>query len=79
MTCLKRKFGYVEFESEEDMQKALELNGKKFMGQELKMDKARSKESSQDNKKGKAFIGCLCISMKAKNTHTDAFFFFLTF
>ncbi|XP_026201748.1 nucleolin isoform X2 [Anabas testudineus] len=46
-----KKFGYVDFESEEDMQKALELNGKKFMGQELKLDKARSKENSQEGKK----------------------------
>lgn len=36
------------------MQKALELNGKKFMGQELKLDKARSKENSQEGKKGKS-------------------------
>jgi len=48
-----RKFGYVEFSSEEDMQKAMELNGKKFMGQELKLDRARSKDSSQEGKKGK--------------------------
>ncbi|KAL3047299.1 hypothetical protein OYC64_021510 [Pagothenia borchgrevinki] len=46
-----KKFGYVEFSSEEDMQKALELNGKKFMGQELKLDRAKSKETSQDGKK----------------------------
>ncbi|CAG5864192.1 unnamed protein product [Menidia menidia] len=46
-----KKFGYVDFASEEDMNKAMELNGKKVMGQELKLDKARSKESSQDGKK----------------------------
>uniref|UniRef100_A0A4W5QJ62 Nucleolin n=2 Tax=Hucho hucho TaxID=62062 RepID=A0A4W5QJ62_9TELE len=46
-----KKFGYVEFASAEDMQAAMELNGKKFMGQELKMDKARSKENSQEDKK----------------------------
>ncbi|XP_019730935.1 nucleolin isoform X1 [Hippocampus comes] len=46
-----KKFGYVEFSCEEDMQKALELNGKKLMGQEIKLDKARSKENSQDCKK----------------------------
>ncbi|KAM8875480.1 nucleolin [Spinachia spinachia] len=46
-----KKFGYVEFSSEEDMQAALELNGKKLMGQELKLDRARSKDSSQDGKK----------------------------
>ncbi|XP_026179105.1 nucleolin [Mastacembelus armatus] len=46
-----KKFGYVDFASEEDMQKALELNGKKVMGQEVKLDKARSKDSSQEGKK----------------------------
>ena len=53
MTFFNRKFGYVDFASEEDMQKALELNGKKVMGQELKLDRARSKDSSQEGKKGK--------------------------
>uniref|UniRef100_A0A3Q3L0N4 Nucleolin n=1 Tax=Mastacembelus armatus TaxID=205130 RepID=A0A3Q3L0N4_9TELE len=51
MTYLNRKFGYVDFASVEDMQKALELNGKKVMGQEVKLDKARSKDSSQEGKK----------------------------
>ncbi|XP_040040876.2 nucleolin isoform X3 [Gasterosteus aculeatus] len=46
-----KKFGYVEFSSEEDMQKALELNGKKLMGQDLKLDRARSKEGPQDGKR----------------------------
>uniref|UniRef100_A0A8C9RBV8 Nucleolin n=1 Tax=Scleropages formosus TaxID=113540 RepID=A0A8C9RBV8_SCLFO len=48
---MSKKFGYVDFASEEDLQKALELNGKKFMGQELKLDKARSKETSLEGKK----------------------------
>lgn len=48
-----RKFGYVDFASEEDLQKALQLNGKKFMGHELKLDRARSKENSAEGKKGK--------------------------
>ncbi|XP_030289351.1 nucleolin isoform X4 [Sparus aurata] len=46
-----KRFGYVDFASEEDMQKAMELNGKKFMGQELKLDMPRSKDASQDGKK----------------------------
>uniref|UniRef100_A0A1A7YC17 Nucleolin n=1 Tax=Iconisemion striatum TaxID=60296 RepID=A0A1A7YC17_9TELE len=46
-----KKFGYVDFASEEDLNKALELNGKKFMGLEVRMDKARSKENSQEGKK----------------------------
>ncbi|XP_069009510.1 LOW QUALITY PROTEIN: nucleolin [Embiotoca jacksoni] len=46
-----KKFGYVDFASEEDLQKALELNGKKVMGQEVKLDRARSKEGAQEGKK----------------------------
>lgn len=49
----RRKFGYVDFASEEDMHKAMELNGKKVMGQELKLDMPRSKETAQEDKKGK--------------------------
>lgn len=56
MTCLHRKFGYVEFASEEDRTKALELNGKKVLGQEMKLDMPRSKESSQEGKKGAATL-----------------------
>ncbi|XP_014865367.1 PREDICTED: nucleolin isoform X2 [Poecilia mexicana] len=48
---MSKKFGYVDFENEDDLNRALELNGKKFMGQEVKLDKARSKESSQEGKK----------------------------
>ena len=55
-TCLNRRFGYVDFASEEDMQKALELNGKKVLGQELKLDMPRSKEGSQEGKKGRTFL-----------------------
>lgn len=36
------------------MQKAMELNGKKVMGQELKLDMPRSKETAQEDKKGEA-------------------------
>ncbi|KAJ8277190.1 hypothetical protein GJAV_G00072390 [Gymnothorax javanicus] len=46
-----KKFGYVDFSSEDDLLKALELNGKKIMGQEVKLDKARSKEASVEGKK----------------------------
>lgn len=56
MICLNRRFGYVDFASEEDMQKALELNGKKVMGQELKLDMPRSKDGSQEGKKGKIHL-----------------------
>ncbi|XP_061594467.1 nucleolin [Cololabis saira] len=46
-----KKFGYVEFASEDDMNQALELSGKKIMGQEVRLDKARSKETAQEGKK----------------------------
>ncbi|XP_035379215.1 nucleolin isoform X2 [Electrophorus electricus] len=46
-----RKFGYVDFGSEEELLKALALNGKKCMGLPIKLDRARSKENSQENKK----------------------------
>ncbi|KAG7456842.1 hypothetical protein MATL_G00240200 [Megalops atlanticus] len=46
-----KKFGYVDFATEEDLQKALELNNKKVLGQELRLDKAKSKETSQDGKR----------------------------
>ncbi|XP_016118303.1 nucleolin-like [Sinocyclocheilus grahami] len=46
-----KKFGYVDFASEEELQKALGLNGKKLMGLPVKLDKARSKENSLENKK----------------------------
>lgn len=45
-----KRFGYVEFSSEEDLEKALELNGKKVLGMEMKLDKAKSKENSQAQK-----------------------------
>uniref|UniRef100_A0A8C5AQU9 Nucleolin n=1 Tax=Gadus morhua TaxID=8049 RepID=A0A8C5AQU9_GADMO len=54
MVCclaLNRRFGYVDFNSEEDMQKAMELSGKKVLGQEIKLDKARSKEAGPNDKK----------------------------
>uniref|UniRef100_UPI00398E8EA9 nucleolin n=1 Tax=Pristiophorus japonicus TaxID=55135 RepID=UPI00398E8EA9 len=46
-----RKFGYVDFESEEQLEKALEFNGNKVMGHAVKLDKARSKESNADSKR----------------------------
>ena len=52
MPCCCRKFGYVDFASEDELQKALALNGKKCMGLALKLDRARSKENAQENKKG---------------------------
>lgn len=52
LACYCRKFGYVDFGTEEELQQALGLSGKKFMGQAIKLDRARSKEDSQESKKG---------------------------
>ncbi|XP_070609902.1 nucleolin isoform X2 [Erythrolamprus reginae] len=46
-----RRFGYVDFSSEAELDKALKLNGKKLMGLETKLEKAKSKESLWENKK----------------------------
>ncbi|XP_062987849.1 nucleolin isoform X2 [Elgaria multicarinata webbii] len=46
-----KKFGYVDFSTEAELDKALKFNGKKCMGLEIKLEKAKSKESIQENKK----------------------------
>ncbi|NXV42979.1 NUCL protein, partial [Uria aalge] len=46
-----KRFGYVDFLSAEDLDKALQLNGKKLMGLEIKLEKAKSKETVKENKK----------------------------
>ncbi|XP_068262104.1 nucleolin [Nyctibius grandis] len=46
-----KRFGYVDFSSAEDLDKALQLNGKKLMGLEIKLEKAKSKETMKENKK----------------------------
>ncbi|RLW00693.1 hypothetical protein DV515_00008677 [Chloebia gouldiae] len=46
-----RRFGYVDFSSAEDLDKALQMNGKKLMGVEVKLEKAKSKETMKENKK----------------------------
>ncbi|NXW05046.1 NUCL protein, partial [Fregetta grallaria] len=46
-----KRFGYVDFSSAEDLDKALQLNGKKLMGSEIKLEKAKSKETMKENKK----------------------------
>ncbi|XP_027731085.1 nucleolin [Vombatus ursinus] len=43
-----RKFGYVEFESAEDMEKALELSGSKVLGSEMKLEKAKENKKDRD-------------------------------
>ncbi|KAM9378572.1 nucleolin [Phaethornis superciliosus] len=46
-----KRFGYVDFSSAEDLDKALQMNGKKLMGCEIKLEKAKSKEAIKENKK----------------------------
>uniref|UniRef100_A0A8C3UAX7 Nucleolin n=1 Tax=Catharus ustulatus TaxID=91951 RepID=A0A8C3UAX7_CATUS len=46
-----KRFGYVDLSSAEDLDKALQMNGKKFMGLEIKLEKAKSKETIKENKK----------------------------
>ncbi|KAM6065210.1 nucleolin [Theristicus caerulescens] len=46
-----KRFGYVDFSSAEDLDKALQLNGKKLMGLEMKLEKAKSRETMKENKK----------------------------
>ncbi|XP_054241855.1 nucleolin [Indicator indicator] len=46
-----KRFGYVDFSSAEDLDKALQMNGKKLMGLEVKLEKAKSKETLKENKK----------------------------
>ncbi|NXS03365.1 NUCL protein, partial [Oxylabes madagascariensis] len=46
-----KRFGYVDFLSAEDLDKALQMNGKKLMGLEVKLEKAKSKETMKENKK----------------------------
>ncbi|NXV19828.1 NUCL protein, partial [Cepphus grylle] len=46
-----KRFGYVDFLSAEDLDKALQLNGKKLMGLEIKLERAKSKETVKENKK----------------------------
>ncbi|XP_068056657.1 nucleolin [Anomalospiza imberbis] len=48
---VSRRFGYVDFSSAEDLEKALQMNGKKLMGLEVKLEKAKSKETMKENKK----------------------------
>ncbi|NWR77212.1 NUCL protein, partial [Centropus unirufus] len=46
-----KRFGYADFSSAEDLDKALQLNGKKLMGLEVKLEKAKSKETMKENRK----------------------------
>ena len=44
---VSRKFGYVDFESAEDLEKALELTGLKVFGNEIKLEKPKGKDSKK--------------------------------
>ncbi|CAL9686827.1 unnamed protein product [Knipowitschia caucasica] len=48
-----QKYGYVDFASEEDLDKALELNGQTLLDQELKLEKAPSQDSKFEERKEK--------------------------
>ncbi len=48
----------------------MELNGKKLMGLPLKLDKARTKESSQENKKG-----TIIAALHVNHTRSDGLIF----
>uniref|UniRef100_A0A452G644 Nucleolin n=1 Tax=Capra hircus TaxID=9925 RepID=A0A452G644_CAPHI len=45
---VSRRFGYVDFESAEDLEKALELTGLKVFGNEIKLEKPKGKDSKKD-------------------------------
>eukprot|EP00069_Balaena_mysticetus_P019219 bmy_12013T0 len=45
---VSRTFGYVDFESAEDLEKALELTGLKVFGNEIKLEKPKGKDSKKD-------------------------------
>ncbi|XP_053455896.1 nucleolin-like [Nycticebus coucang] len=45
---MTRKFGYVDFESAEDLEKALELTGLKVFGNEIKLEKPKGKDNKKD-------------------------------
>lgn len=45
---VSRKFGYVDFESAEDLEKALELTGLKMFGNEIKLEKPKGKDSKKE-------------------------------
>ncbi|EPQ02667.1 Nucleolin [Myotis brandtii] len=44
---VSRKFGYVDFESAEDLEKALELTGLKVFGNEIKQGKTKGEDSKK--------------------------------
>ena len=45
---VSRKFGYVDFESAKDLEKALELTGLKVFGNEIKLEKPKGKDNKKD-------------------------------
>ncbi|KAJ8393171.1 hypothetical protein AAFF_G00068540 [Aldrovandia affinis] len=46
-----KKFGYVDFATEDQLQTALELHGKKVLGQNVRLDKAKHKATPQEAQK----------------------------
>ncbi|XP_041751644.1 nucleolin-like [Coregonus clupeaformis] len=50
---ITKKFAYVDFYTEEDLTKALELNGEKILDQKMRLGKAKVKDPTVDDKKAK--------------------------
>ncbi|KAL7717389.1 Enhancer binding protein 2 (EBP2) [Entamoeba marina] len=44
-------FGFVEYDNEDDMKKALEKNGTEFMGRKLRIEEARPPKEHSDNQR----------------------------
>ncbi|XP_069753179.1 nucleolin isoform X2 [Narcine bancroftii] len=65
-----RKFGYVDFETEEQLTKALTFNGNKVLGQVVKLDKAR-KENNLGNKKERDDRTLFVKNLPFKTTQDD--------
>lgn len=82
-----RKFGYVDFATAEDVEKAIKLTGKKVLGFEIKIEKANTaaeKNKNAESKKGISFVNieivCVLIMFaKCSVCFTINFFFTIFF
>ncbi|XP_031663000.1 nucleolin isoform X2 [Oncorhynchus kisutch] len=50
---ITKKFAYVDFDTEENLTKALELNGEKILDRKMRLGKAKVKDPTVDDKKAK--------------------------
>ncbi|XP_071231915.1 nucleolin-like isoform X1 [Salvelinus alpinus] len=53
---ITKKFAYVNFYTEENLTKALELNGEKILDRKMRLDKAKVKDPTVHDKKGTSLI-----------------------